>query len=382
MKRILATMMILAMMFAVVSCGETSVEESTETTTAEETTVPVTPAVNEGEFKAGVYTASAFYSEMNMTWNFVLTLKEDGTFVLTNGTDEKGAGTYALTDDCYTLTYSDDRVGTFVVQKDGTLKMTSDFPYGIANIQLALVGDIIFTYDSAIAEETTTAGGNTEVEETENYTIEAGTYKATYEKVSAMAGTVLYQYSAIIGADGTFSYAVSFDMGDTKYDGSSATGTYTVDGNTFIFTDVEGNVIEGKLTANDTLVIALKASAMATDPYEVTFAPETYTIAAGTYKASYEKVSAMAGTVIYQYTATVGEDGTFSYAVSFNMGDTAYEGSSASGTYTLDGNTFIFTDAEGNVIEGKLTANDTLVIALKASAMAKEPYEVTFALEA
>ncbi len=380
MKRILTILMILVMMFAVVSCGETPLEDTTETTTAEETTAPVTPAVNEGTLKTGVYTSSAYYSEMNTTWDFVLTLKDDGTFVLTNGTDEKGAGTYALTDDCYTLTYSDDRVGTFVVQKDGTLKMTSDFPYGIVSIKLELVGDIVFTYDSAIAEETTTAGGNTEVEETTVYTIEAGNYSGIYEKVAPM-GTVAYAYTATIGADGTFSYAVSYTMMGTAYEGSSASGIYTVNGNTFTFTDAEGNVTEGKLTANNTLVIALKASDMAKDPYEVTFAPETYTIAAGTYKATYEKVSAM-GTVPYVYTATIGADGTFSYAVTFAMGGATHEGSSASGTYTVDGNTFTFTDGEGNVIEGKLTANDTLVIALKASAMAKEPYEVTFALEA
>jgi hypothetical protein len=61
------------------------------------------------------------------------------------------------------------------------------------------------------------------------------------------------------------------------------------------------------------------------------------------------------------------------------MGGSLQEGVSANGTYTLTGNTFTFTDSEGNVTEGKLTADTTLVISLKASSMAKDPYEVTFA---
>ena len=86
----------------------------------------------------------------------------------------------------------------------------------------------------------------------------------------------------------------------------------------------------------------------------------------------------MAGTVVYEYTAGIGEDGTFSYAVSFDMGGTIYEGSTASGNYTLENGVFTFTDNEGTVTEGVVTTENTLVISLMASAMAKEPYEVSF----
>ena len=279
MKRILSFALILGMMLTATACGNTDTESTTDSTPAETTTeapaTPEVPAVNEGEFKAGVYTATSSYAsgEMNMTWNFVLTLDSDGKFVLANdANEEKGAGTYALTDTCYTMTYTDERTCTFVVQKDGTLKMTADFPYGMATIQRALVGDIVFTFASDIptgGEEDDKGGEGSEI--TEAYTIAQGTYKATYEKVSPMAGTVLYQYTATVGADGTFSYAVKFAMGETEMDGSSASGTYTLDGNKFIFTDSEGNVTEGALTANDTLTISLKASQMASTPYEVTF---------------------------------------------------------------------------------------------------------------
>ncbi len=386
MKRFLALTLIFAMLFVMAACGDDSTEttttaESTTETTTEAAVDPETPAENEGEFKAGVYTATSSYAAegMNMTWNFVLTLQADGTFTLTDaeGTD-KGNGTYALTGNCYSLTYSDERTGAFVVQKDGSLKITEDFPYGMAKIQLALVGDIIFTFESDVpAGEDTPAEGGEEDDGTV-YTIAAGTYKATYEKVSAMAGTVVYNYTATIGEDGTFAYSVTFAMGETMMDGSSASGTYTVNGNDFIFTDSEGNEIVGKLTGENALTIELKASQMASAPYEVTFTGETYTIAAGTYAASYEKVSAMAGTVVYNYTATIGEDGTFAYSVAFAMGETMMDGSSASGTYTVNGNDFIFTDSEGNETVGKLTGENALTIELKASQMATAPYEVTF----
>ena len=43
--------------------------------------------------------------EFSMTWNFIIAFREDERFTLTNDTgEEKGAGTYALTDTCYTMT--------------------------------------------------------------------------------------------------------------------------------------------------------------------------------------------------------------------------------------------------------------------------------------
>lgn len=277
MKKLLILFMIVAMLVSMVACGgnnETTTEAAV--TTTEATTAVIAPGVNEGTFKAGVYTATSSYATegMNMTWNFVLTLKADGTFTISDGTTEKGAGTYALTDDCYTLTYSDERTSTFVVQADNTLRMTKDLPYGIATIQLALVGEIVFSFQSEVPAD----GGNDDNDggndngDTTTYTIAAGTYAAEYEKVSAMAGSVVYKYTATVGADGTFAYSVKFAMGGTDMDGSSANGTYVVDGNKFTFTDTDGNVVEGVLVADNAIKISLKASAMATTPYEVTFA--------------------------------------------------------------------------------------------------------------
>ena len=382
MKRFLAMILAAVMILTVAACGKTETPETPETPDNGDVAVSA-PAENSGELKPGVYKATSSYATegMNMTWNFVLTLKDDSTFTLTDeeGTD-KGTGTYTLTDNCYTLVYADERTGTFVTTADGTLKCTTDFPYGKATIQLALVGDIEFYYYSTLpVDEDLLAEAEQEIIVGGNFGIIEGDYAASYTKESAMAGTVVYNYSATINADGTFSYSVKFDMGGTTMDGAAATGTYVFDGSKFTFTDSEGNVTEGAVTAENTIVIALKASAMAADPYEVTFVPAAAaSLAAGNYAASYTKESAMAGTVVYDYSATVGADGTFSYSVKFDMGGTAMDGVSAAGTYVLNGSSFVFTDSEGNVTEGTVTADNTLVISLKASAMAADPYEVTF----
>ena len=83
MKKLLILFMIVAMLVSMVACGgnnETTTEAAV--TTTEATTAVIAPGVNEGTFKAGVYTATSSYATegMNMTWNFVLTLKADGTF--------------------------------------------------------------------------------------------------------------------------------------------------------------------------------------------------------------------------------------------------------------------------------------------------------------
>ncbi len=391
MKRFIIAILIAAFMLSAVACGNTNLPADTTdpvTTDAPATDAPVDtePAVNEGTFKAGVYTATSAYAAegMNMTWNFVLTLKADNTFVVANDAGEaKGEGTYALAGDHYEMKFSDDRTGAFVVTADGKLKMIADMPYGIATIQLALVGDIIFTFSAEVPADTTEAPATDAPTGDTAFAVAAGDYAAEYEKVSAMAGTVLYKYTATVGADNTFSYKVTFAMGGQDMDGASANGTFKIEGDKFIFTDSEGTVTEGKITAENTIVISLKASQMASAPYEVTFTPAAaaaLTVAAGSYAAEYEKVSAMAGNVLYKYTATVGADNTFSYKVTFAMGGQDMDGAAAEGTYKIDGDKFIFTAADGTVTEGKITAENTIVISLKASQMASSPYEVTFTL--
>ena len=272
MKKIFAALLSLCLVLSAAGCSAQDSADGASSAGASAET-----QVNQGELKTGVYTGSASYSEgeFSMDWNMVLDFQEDNTFVLSNDTGaEKGSGTYALTDSCYTMTYSDERTCTFVVLEDGTLKLTSDLPFGKAAIGLEEVGGIVLnyhgeSYDFAAGDTDASAGVTADTAAS----VAAGTYAASYTKESKMAGTVVYNYTAQLSEDGSFSYAVTFDMKGTAYDGSSASGTYAVEGGKFTFTDSEGNVTEGTVTAENTFVIALKASEMASDPYEVTFAP-------------------------------------------------------------------------------------------------------------
>ena len=145
----------------------------------------------------------------------------------------------------------------------------------VGGIVLNYHGD---SYEFAAPEADTTTGATTDAAadtaaDAGDVSVTAGIYSASYTKESQMAGTVVYNYTAELGEDGSFSYAVTFDMKGTMYDGSSASGTYAVEDGKFVFTDTEGSVIEGAVTGENTFVISLKASEMASDPYEVTFVP-------------------------------------------------------------------------------------------------------------
>ena len=275
MKKILALLTSLILVISIVSCGSGNADtttESAETTGATTESKDYSVLKSEGTLSMGTY-YGASASEM-MTFQIYLTFNADGTFVLTNGTDEKGSGTYALADGVYTLTFDEEKTTTFIVKADGTILVTSDLYYGKASISIDYVDDIILSYQgeaSVTTEATTTT--TTPVAIT-NFAVSTGTYFGNYVKESAMAGTVNYVYTATVGADGTFAYSVKFAMGEKDYDGASASGTYTVENNVFTFTDTDGNATEGALTADNTIVISLKASDMASSPYEVTLVLE------------------------------------------------------------------------------------------------------------
>ena len=185
MKRVFAIILTLSMILCAAGCGAQA--------DTPETTVPTGPAANAGELKAGTYAGSAEFSEgeFSMAWNFTVSFLEDGTFILCNDAgEEKGAGTYALTDACYTMTYTDARTCTVTVLEDGSLEVTTALPYGQASIDPEKVDGIVLTY---VGEEIVT-GGQTGDDTgaavgSGDFTIAAGTYTASYTKESAMAGT-------------------------------------------------------------------------------------------------------------------------------------------------------------------------------------------------
>ena len=270
MKRIITIVLALCMILCAVGCA------AQDTTLETNPSEPAASAVNAGELKPGAYAGSATFSEgeFSMSWVFTVNFTEDGTFTLVNDSgEEKASGTWTLTDTCYTMTCADDRSCTFTVKEDGFLEIAGALPYGSATIEADKVGGIILTYAGEVDAAGDEEDADSDVTASADAVLAAGTYAASYTKESPMAGTVVYEYAAQIGEDGTFSYSVSFDMGGTVYEGSAASGTYTVENGIFTFTDSEGNVTEGTVTAENTLVISLMASQMAKEPYEVTFVP-------------------------------------------------------------------------------------------------------------
>lgn len=107
MKRIITIVLTLCMILCAVGC--TAQDTSPETTPSTE---PEATAVNAGELKPGAYAGSATFSEgdFSMSWVFTVNFLEDGTFTLVNdAAEEKAAGTWGLTGNCYTMTCADDR---------------------------------------------------------------------------------------------------------------------------------------------------------------------------------------------------------------------------------------------------------------------------------
>jgi hypothetical protein len=265
---------------------------STDTTTDTKTDIDTTtddggkvdlPTKSEGKLKYGTYKGTSVYEGDNngkpfsMTFEILLTLNEDGTFTLTNFSDEdKGNGTFTVNDGVYTLNFGEDKTTNFVVNADGKIQFITTVYYGKASISLDMVGDIILTstatepddttIDSSETDTTIDNPGNDDKEPVETvYTLAEGTYQGTYTKVSGM-GNFVYTYTVVVGADNAISYSViyttPFDEGDEPNVGLSYAGTYTLNNNKLVFTtnDEKPITFEGTLTADNTLSIGLQAT--------------------------------------------------------------------------------------------------------------------------
>ena len=144
MKSVITLVLVLCLALTAVGCSATE-PAPIETTPAKTSAVQI-----------GIYTGSVTYvtETFSMDWNFAIHFQEDGTFTLINDAgEEKGAGTY--THD--TLTYTDERTCTFIINNDGTLKLTAPLPYGIASIDPAQVGEILLTFVGTQTDADTSA---------------------------------------------------------------------------------------------------------------------------------------------------------------------------------------------------------------------------------
>ena len=383
---------------------DTSAEPSGTENTTDTQSSPYEGLISEGALQYGTYTGSSTYETVyndkpfSMTFTFNLTFSDDGTFVLKDfdGT-VKGEGTYSLANGVYTLDYGSEKTTDFIIRADGTLLFTSTVYYGSGTISLDAVDDVILSYDGSGDQPTEggdqpTEGGTTDTPTDATFTLAEGTYTGSFTNATAM-GDFAYTYTAVVGADNSFSYSVTFttpfdEEGAPANEGLSLSGTYTLDGNDFLFRTTlndEEKLFEGTLTADNVLVVGLQATTQASRIDSITLtAPAPFTLAEGTYTGSFTNATAM-GDFVYTYTAVVGADNSFSYSVTYTTpfdeeGAPANEGLSLSGTYTLDGNDFLFRTTlndEEKLFEGTLTADNVLVVGLQATTQASRIDSIT-----
>ncbi len=128
----------------------------TETTPG--TTAPEAPTTSEKELAAGIYETTITPEGMPMSFAIHLTVKADNTFVLSNGTDEKGSGTWAVADGVYTLDFGNEKTSRFVVLANDDLFFLDSLPYGAASVSIDSVDEIRIPLTSRISEKTLATG--------------------------------------------------------------------------------------------------------------------------------------------------------------------------------------------------------------------------------
>ena len=138
----LTTLALLCILALLASCGGTETGTTTAGTTPG-TTAPEAPTTSEKELAAGIYETTITPEGMPMSFAIHLTVKADNTFVLSNGTDEKGSGTWAVdANGVYTLDFGNEKTSRFVVLANDDLFFLDSLPYGAASVSIDSVDEI------------------------------------------------------------------------------------------------------------------------------------------------------------------------------------------------------------------------------------------------
>lgn len=371
----LAMLLVFAMLFSFAACGNTTDDQNP--------TTPSQPNQSTKDYSAiaGEYLLDASNLGMPMKWFIKITA--DGKFVIATDrayANVKGEGDIGDKDGTYMFVYSDNtaenpKTATFTIENKN-LVFSTKVPIGAASV-------------SPNEEE-----GNFPTAKIIAHEDIQGVYLGTYEKTSAMAGSVLYSYELTLGNGMEYTFSSSFDMMGTTYT-RTETGTFAVDGSKISFTAyyVDGEVVEAPAAvdgtiADKTITAAFKLSMMASEAQEVEAKFGTYADLAGTYTGLYQKAM---GPMMLAYICTLELDAfggykytTISIADPSMLDapiDPAKVDYTEEGTYTYADGKFTFTSAaEGAAaVEGTL-ANYVLNVKFPISKMV--PNAVDLALYA
>lgn len=368
--KMISVLLALAMLLSFAGCGPKTPADPTDSNPAD----PTNPAAND-EFAAiaGEYELDGADLGMPIKWYIKITA--DGKFVIStnrNYTTLKGEGSVGGKDGTYMFMYADStqenpKTATFTVEGKN-LVFSTRVPIGSAGVDANHEEGKYPTAKLIACEDI------------------LGSYLGEYEKVSAMAGTVLYSYELVLDYGLEYTFSSSFSMMGQEFV-RVETGNFEVNGTEISFAatavtfagepkDVPPAVV-GSI-ADNTIKAPFFLSAMASEPQEVEARLGVYAEYAGTYTGLYEKAM---GPMVLSYKTVLKLDAFGGYqfsTISTADGEVDY---TEEGTYTVADGKFAFTSsAEGAAaVEGTL-ANYVMNVKFPISSMV--PNAVDLALYA
>ena len=365
MKKLIAMLLVLAMVFSFAACAETTTDPAT--------TNPSNPPADAKDYSAiaGEYLLDASNLGMPMKWYIKITA--DGKFQI--ATDRayatlKGEGDIGDKDGTYMFVYADStsespKTATFTIENKNLI-FSTNVPIGAASVSPNLEEG---KYPTAkiIAHEDI-----------------QGTYLGEYEKVSAMAGNVLYSYELTLGNGMEYTFSSSFAMMGGTYT-RTETGTFAIDGSKISFTAlaVDGEAVEAPAAVDGTIAdnkitAAFKLSAMASEAQEVEARLGVYADVAGTYTGLYEKAM---GPMVLSYIAKLELDAFGGYKfTTVSTIDSSAAGYSEEGTYTYADGKFTL-QAEGAEAKEATLTNYVLNAKFPISAMVSNAVDLALYAE-
>lgn len=275
MKKLIAMLLALALVFSFAACAETTNDPAASKPSEPQQQVKDYSAI------AGEYLLDASNLGMPMKWFIKITA--DGKFQI--ATDRayatlKGEGDIGDKDGTYMFVYSDNtaenpKTATFTIENKN-LVFSTNVPIGAASVS-PNVEEGKYPTAKIIAHEDI-----------------QGVYLGEYEK-AAMGSTVVYSYELTLGNGLEYTFSSSFSMMGGAMT-RTETGTFAIDGTKISFTalTVDGEAVEAPAAVDGTIAdnkitAAFKLSAMASEAQEVEARLGIYAEVAGTYTGLYEK---------------------------------------------------------------------------------------------
>ena len=338
----IAMLLVFAMLFAFAACAPKADDNKDPESS--------TPAQENNAYAdiAGEYLLDGSNLGMPMKWYIKVTA--DGKFVIATTRDYasiKGEGTVGSKDGTYMFVYSDStaekpKTATFTMDGKNMVFSTS-VPIGVASLSPNADEGKYPTAKVIACEDI------------------QGVYLGEYEKVSAMAGTVLYSYELVLGNGLEYTFSSSFSMMGQVFT-RTETGSFAVDGEKISFTalSVDGEAVEAPAAVDGTIVnktikAPFKLSMMASEAQEIEARLGVYAEQAGVYAGLYEK---QMGPMTLSYLTKLELDAFGGYKFSTaSASEPETVDYSEEGTYTVADGKFTFqSSAEGAAaVEGTLT---------------------------